>query len=198
MSVWVNAFRIRKCHHDPDDGSGELDRRQDGRDDQLRPRWNVRRPTSWLRGRMENPGNSVSLGQERAVDETEKCQLSYTVWPDWAIYCTLSNFSKPVVKIILPILPTFLSIFLKVSKSFIALVKSFLGNFYRLLATFYWSYCLSTTLQGRVAIDQWIRLRLVINWRVCIVKIGKRYKLFHDLSHLLTIKYLQKGGFNTT
>ena len=32
------------------------------------------------------------------------------------------------------------AIFLKVSKSLIFLVKSFLGNFYRLLAIFYWSH----------------------------------------------------------
>ena len=29
------------------------------------------------------------------------------VRPDWAIYCTLGNFSKPMATIILPILPTF-------------------------------------------------------------------------------------------
>ena len=32
-------------------------------------------------------------------------------------------------------------ILVKVSKSFIFLVKSFLGNFYRHKATFYWSHC---------------------------------------------------------
>ena len=52
------------------------------------------------------------------------------------IYCTLGNFSKPVARIILPKLHTFLGIFVMVLKSFIFLVKSFLGNFYRHLATF--------------------------------------------------------------
>ena len=33
------------------------------------------------------------------------------------------------------------AIFVKVSKSLIFLVKSFLGNFYRHLALFYWSHC---------------------------------------------------------
>ena len=42
--------------------------------------------------------------------------------------------------------PHFLAIFVKVSKSFISLVKSFLGNFYRRLATFYWSHCHLQTL----------------------------------------------------
>ena len=62
-----------------------------------------------------------------------------SVWPDWAIYCNLGNFSKPVATIILPKSHTFWAIFGKVSKSFISLVKSFLGNFYRHLATFIWS-----------------------------------------------------------
>ena len=43
--------------------------------------------------------------------------------------------------IILPKSPThFRQFFVKVSKSFILLKKSFLGNFYRHLATFYWSH----------------------------------------------------------
>ena len=64
-----------------------------------------------------------------------------TVWPDWAIYCTLGNFSKAVAAIILTKLPIFYAIFVEVSKSFIFLVESILGNFYRHLATFYWSRC---------------------------------------------------------
>ena len=42
--------------------------------------------------------------------------------------------------------PTFLGNFVKVSKSIIFLVKSFLGNFYRHLATFYWSQWLDRRL----------------------------------------------------
>ena len=41
--------------------------------------------------------------------------------------------------------PTFQAIFAKVSKSFIVLVKSFLGKFYRHLATFYLSHCSEKT-----------------------------------------------------
>ena len=48
------------------------------------------------------------------------------VWPDWAIYCTLGNFSKPVATAILPKLPTF---FVKLSKSYIFIVKSFWAAF---------------------------------------------------------------------
>ena len=41
--------------------------------------------------------------------------------------------------------PHFYAIFGKVSKPFIFLMKSFLGNFYRHLATFYWSHCRKVT-----------------------------------------------------
>ena len=66
---------------------------------------------------------------------------SQVVWPDSTIYWALGNFSKPVATISLPKSLTFLAFFVKVSKSLIFLVKSFLGNFYRHLATFYWSHC---------------------------------------------------------
>ena len=41
-----------------------------------------------------------------------------TVWPDWAIYWTLGNFSKPVATISLPKFPTFLGNFCKGVKYF--------------------------------------------------------------------------------
>ena len=46
-------------------------------------------------------------------------------------------------------LPHSYAIFVKVSKYFILLVKSFLGNFYRHLATFYWSHWLVSTDLGQ-------------------------------------------------
>ena len=52
------------------------------------------------------------------------------------------NFSKLLATINSPKSSTFLAIFVKVLKSLIFLVKSFFGNFYRHLATFYWSCCL--------------------------------------------------------
>ena len=60
------------------------------------------------------------------------------------IYCTLGKFSKSVATIIWPKSPTFRQFF-KLSKSFIVLVKSFFGNFYRPLATFCLSHCQSLT-----------------------------------------------------
>ena len=56
------------------------------------------------------------------------------MWPDWAFIWTLGNFSLPVATIILP---QFLDNFVRVSKSFIFLMNSFLCNFYSRLATFY-------------------------------------------------------------
>ena len=58
------------------------------------------------------------------------------MWPDWVIYWTFGNFLKPLATINLPKSLTFLGIFVKVSKSLIFLVKSFLGNFSRHLAIF--------------------------------------------------------------
>ena len=51
------------------------------------------------------------------------------VRPDWAIYWTLGNFLKPLATIIVPKSSTFLGNFVRVSKSIIFLLKSFLGNF---------------------------------------------------------------------
>ena len=50
------------------------------------------------------------------------------VWPDWAIFCTLGNHSKPVV-IILPKLPTLFRNFCKGVKIIIFLLKSFWATF---------------------------------------------------------------------
>ena len=64
----------------------------------------------------------------------------WAVWPDLAIYWTSGNFLKPLATINLPKSPPFLGNFCKVSKSFIFLVKPFLGYFYRHLAIFNWSH----------------------------------------------------------
>ena len=58
------------------------------------------------------------------------------VWPDWATFWSLWQ------QLICPNLPHSLAIFVKVSKSIIFLLKSFLLNFYRVLAIFFWSHCL--------------------------------------------------------
>ena len=52
------------------------------------------------------------------------------------------HFLKPLAAIYLPKSPTFLGIFVKVSKSIIFIVKSLLGNFYWHLAIFFWSHWL--------------------------------------------------------
>ena len=71
------------------------------------------------------------------------------VWEHWLVisvtrvgaFLTLGSFLKPLETINLSKSLTFLRNFVNVSKSFIFLVKSFLGNFYRHLAIFVWSHC---------------------------------------------------------
>ena len=62
------------------------------------------------------------------VDQCDKIGRFIELW---------ATFQSLWQQIICP----FGQIFLKVSKSIIFLVKSFLGNFYRHLAIFYWSHC---------------------------------------------------------
>ena len=68
--------------------------------------------------------------------------LDRPVWPDWAIYCTLGNFSKPAGTIILTKLPKLFGNFCKGVKIFHVSSDIILGNFYWHYATFYWSLCL--------------------------------------------------------
>ena len=67
------------------------------------------------------------------------------MWPDLAIYWTLGNFLNPLAAINLPKSPTFLGNLCKGVKLIIFLVKSFLGNFFRHLAIFFWSHGPSLT-----------------------------------------------------
>ena len=62
--------------------------------------------------------------------------LILTVWPDWAIFCTLGNHSKHLTTIILPKSPTFLVNFCKGVKIIHFYSEIILGNFYRRLAIF--------------------------------------------------------------
>ena len=65
--------------------------------------------------------------------------LSWTVWPDLAIYWTLDNFLKPLTTTILPKPPTFLGNFCKGVKIYNFLVKSFLLG---IRWFFFWSHLL--------------------------------------------------------
>ena len=64
-----------------------------------------------------------------------------TVWPDWMIFCTLGNHSKPVATIILPKSPTLVGNFCKGVKIIHFSSGIILGNFYRHLEIFIWSHC---------------------------------------------------------
>ena len=70
----------------------------------------------------------VCVSRIQAFDEDLE-NVDSAVWPDWAIYCTLDNFSKPVASIILKNCPHLEAIIAKVSKSFIFLVESFWATF---------------------------------------------------------------------
>ena len=59
-----------------------------------------------------------------------------------------ATFQSLLHQLFCPNCPHSAAIFVKVSKTLIFLVKSFLGNFYRHLATFYWSHCLGTYLRS--------------------------------------------------
>ena len=63
------------------------------------------------------------------------------VWLDWVIYWTLGKFLSLWQQLFSPTLPHSWAIFVKVTKYIIFLVKSFLSNFYRHLAIFFWSHC---------------------------------------------------------
>ena len=58
----------------------------------------------------------------------------------WRFFGLWATFQSLWQQVICPILLNSQTIFVKVSKSFIFLVKSFLGNFYRHLAIFIWSH----------------------------------------------------------
>ena len=73
-----------------------------------------------------------------------------TVWPDWAIYCTLGNFSKPLATINLPKSPTFLGNFCEGVKIIHFSCEIILGNFYRHLAIFIWSHWSSNKVQSKI------------------------------------------------
>ena len=63
------------------------------------------------------------------------------VWPDWAIYLTLGNFSKPQATIIFPTTPTFLGNFCKGVKICNLSSEIIFGQLLQTFGDFYWSHC---------------------------------------------------------
>ena len=74
------------------------------------------------------------------------------VWPDWAIYCTLGNFSKPVAAIILPKLPTFLGKFCRVVKIFYFASEIIFGQTF---GDFFWSHWQRPSVQSKYYFLTW-------------------------------------------
>ena len=78
--------------------------------------------------------------------------------------------------------------FVKVSKSFIFLVKSFLGNFYRHLAIFIWSQCELFTIKE-------MDIRALVSWlkeethNLKVVSLNPSTRYWMDiLSHIFVVK----------
>ena len=63
--------------------------------------------------------------------------VSGPVWPDWAIYCTLGNFSKSFATINLPKSPTFLGNFCKAVKIFNFSSEIIFGQLLQTFGNFY-------------------------------------------------------------
>ena len=68
-----------------------------------------------------------------------------SMWPDWAIYWPLGNFSKPLATINLPKFLTFLGNFCKGIKSFNFTSEIIFGQLLSTFGDFYWSHWLCLT-----------------------------------------------------
>ena len=84
--------------------------------------------------KFETDAGDGHLKLHLSILGVSSASASAAVWPDWAIYWTLGKFLKPLATINLPKSLSFLC------NSLIFLVKSFLGNYYRHLAIFFWSH----------------------------------------------------------
>ena len=84
-------------------------------------------------------GSSIFQFQQQQCNNKRRRRRA--VWPDWAIFALWATIQSRWQQLFYPNCPHCKAIFVKVSKSFISLVTSFLGNFYRNLAIFIWSHC---------------------------------------------------------
>ena len=67
--------------------------------------------------------------------------VSLSVWQDWAFYNTLGNFFKPCGNNYFAQIAHIFGNFFNGVEIFHFSIQIILGNFYRHLATFYWSHC---------------------------------------------------------
>ena len=94
----------------------------------------------------------VSLRKHGLWTEKLKCWTS-AVLPDWAIYCSLGNHSKPLATMNLPKSPKFIGNFCKGVKIIHFSCEIILGNFYKHLAIFISSHW--TSVKSISAILAW-------------------------------------------
>ena len=88
------------------------------------------------------PLTSISLSAHitKITNKIKRMVMALLINALWSIFCALGNFLKPLATINLPKSLTLLGNFCKGVKIYHFLVKSFLGNFYRHLAIFFWSH----------------------------------------------------------
>ena len=110
------------------------------------------------------------------VEQVVCIQLSlHAVWPDWAIYSTLGNFSKLVATIILPKLYRFFAIFVKVMTIFHFSSEIFWATFTDIWRLF----------TGHTAGMPWFDIMMWLQWPHCIYCIWAYLGAFRLFLHWL-------------
>ena len=102
-------------------------------------------------GRHQSPDHLMSRsGSEHSstsgITRHKQCDQIGRFISLWATFQSLQQ------QLFCPNRPDFMAIFVKLSKSFIFLVLSVLGNFYRHFATFYWSLTNDPTFHNRTGL----------------------------------------------
>ena len=125
------------------------------------------------------------------------------MWPDLAIYWTLGNYSKPLATINLPKCPTFLGNFCTCVKIFNFYSEIILDNFYRHLASFYWSHCprvtFITLFQAIFSIEELESAALAVCQYLASAAAAKRANLGSPITtslHEAAIRYLTNALHN--
>ena len=95
--------------------------------------------------------------------------LSWPVWPDWAIFCTLGNFLKPLATINLPKSLTFLGNICKGVKIYHFSSEIILRHFLQTFGNFYLVTLVSLHLREAAVVGRPLPLFVpfVLAWRWC-------------------------------
>ena len=88
------------------------------------------------------------------------------VWPDWAIFCTLGNFFKPLATIYLPKSLTFLGNFCKVIKIYHFSCEIIFGQLLQMFGDFYLVTLIATSILFYL---NWIRMMVKAITKLTII-----------------------------